>query len=592
MSHPRPIEGLEKMPSGIEGFDDITDGGLPRRGTTLLMGGPGSGKTVFALQMLVSGAMHHSTRGIFVAFEEHARRVSANAETFGWDMSYLEKEQLYFVDACLRPDVVKAGEFDLTGLLAALEAKAREMGAELIVFDAIDVLLSLLDNPAAECRELYRLHEWLAVNEFTGILTAKVEENKPRTAQRYGFMPFMADCAVLLCQRSADRVAVRTMRVIKYRGSSHVLNEVPFVIGPEGLEVGSSNGAHPEPQPFKDRVSTGIERLDAMLDGGLFRGTNALITGCSGTGKSMLAGSFIHAACRRGERSLFVSFDENSRDIVRDLASVGIGLAPHLANNLLRMKAMRSEAASAEEHFMVIKRLIAEHQPRCIVIDPLSALASVGGGPAARAVAERLIYLCRNAGMTVLFTSLLEGVDPHMETTPLHVSTIADSWIQISYGLNGGERNRALSIIKSRGSKHSNQLRELIFSDRGITLADPYTAGGEVLMGTLRIEKENAMRTEAERKRHEIEQRRRELDLVMAERDHHFEAAQRELNNRSEELETLTRAEETSSDEATQRQDAVVRKRDGELLHGQSVHSKPAVEKPASARVKNRGKSK
>jgi circadian clock protein KaiC len=587
MSHKGRTEVLAKMPSGIKGFDDITAGGMPRRGTTLLMGGPGSGKTVFALQMLVSGAMHHGTPGIFVAFEEHARRVSANAETFGWNMRHLEKERLYFVDACMRPDVVKAGEFDLTGLLAALEAKAREMGAQLIVFDAIDVLLSLLDDPAAECRELYRLHEWLANNEFTGILTTKVEENNPATAQRYGFMPFMAECAVLLSRRGADRGAVRTMRVLKYRGSPHALNEVPFVIGPTGLEVGSSNGAHPEPQPFKDRVSTGIERLDAMFNGGFYRGTNALITGSSGTGKSMLAGAFIDAACRRGERSLFISFDENSRDIVRDLASVSIGLAPHLASGLLRMKAVRAEAASAEEHFMLIKRLIAEHKPRCVAIDPLSALASADGEPVARAVAERLIYLCRNEGITVLFTSLLEGVDPHLETTPLHVSTIADSWIQISYALHDGERNRALSVIKSRGSKHSNQLRELIFSDTGITLTDPYTAGGKVLMGALRIEKENARRTETERKHHEIDQRRRELKLIMAERDHHLEAVERELRNRSEELETLTLAEKTSSDEATQRQDEVVRKRDDKLLEEQSDRSKPA-----SAEVKKRRKSK
>jgi circadian clock protein KaiC len=587
MSDKRTREVLAKMPSGIEGFDEITVGGLPRRGTTLLMGGPGSGKTVFALQMLVSGAMHHGTPGIFVAFEEHARRVSANAETFGWNMRHLEKEHLYFVDACMRPEVVKAGEFDLTGLLAALEAKAREMGAQLIVFDAIDVLLSLLDDPAAECRELYRLHEWLANNEFTGILTTKVEENNPATAQRYGFMPFMAECAVLLSQRGADRGAVRTMRVLKYRGSPHALNEVPFVIGPAGLEVGSSNGAHPEPQPFKDRVSTGIKRLDAMFDGGFYRGTNALITGSSGTGKSMLAGAFIDAACRRGERALFISFDENSRDIVRDLASVSVGLAPHLSSGLLRMKSVRSEAASAEEHFMLIKRLIAEHQPRCVAIDPLSALASVGGEPAARAVAERLIYLCRNAGITVIFTSLLEGIDPHLETTPLHVSTIADSWIQISYALDLGERNRALSILKSRGSKHSNQLRELIFSDTGITLTDPYTAGGKVLMGTLRIERENAVRTEGERKHQEIEQRRRELELAMAERDHCLETAQRELRNRSEELETLTLAEKTRTDEATQRQDEAVRKRDGEFI-SRTVRPLEA----GTAEVKKRRKSK
>lgn len=585
---PNPPEPVEKIRSGIEGFDDITAGGLPRRRTTLLMGGAGCGKTVFALQILVNGATHQGIPGIFVAFEETVGRVLANAETFGWKIQALGKKKLFFVDACMRSDVVKAGAFDLTGLLAALEAKAAEMGAKLIVFDAIDVLLNLLDDPTAECRELYRLHEWLLRHELTGILTTKVEDNEPATAQRYGFMPFMADCAVLLSQRVAERVAVRAMRVLKYRGSSHVLNEVPFVIGPEGVEVGSSNGVHPEPQPFTERVSTGVERLDTMVGGGFYRGTNALISGSSGTGKSTLAGAFINAACQRDERALFLFFDENTRDIVRDLSSVNIHLAPHLASGLLRMESVRSEAASSEEHFMHIKRLIQAHQPRCVAIDPLSALARVGGALAARAVAERLIYLCRNAYITVLFTSLIEGTDPHLETTPLHISTIADSWLQISYSLKGGERNRALSIIKSRGSKHSNQQRELIFDETGITLADPYTAGGEVLMGTLRHEKENTMRIDSERKRFEIEQKRREVALVMTERDHHLAAAQRDLRNRSEELETLTRAEKTISIDHAPRQDKAVQRNKSEPpsvpKEAESVAPKRAREPKVSRR--------
>jgi len=494
MSDKKRIAVMEKISTGIEGFDDITGGGLPLGRTTLLMGGPGCGKTVLALNILVGAAMRHGTPGIFVAFEENARRVSANAEAFGWDMRELKKKQIFFIDACLRSDVIKSGSFDLSGLLAVIESKSAEMGAKLIVFDAIDVLLSLLNDPAAECRELYRLYEWLINHDLTGILTTKVEDSKPATAQRYGFMPFMADCALLLTQRVTDRVAVRGMRVLKYRGSAHMLNEVPFMIGPSGVEVGSSNGVHPEPQPFEEKLSTGVEGLDAMLSGGIYRGTNLLITGSSGGGKTTLAGAFIEAACRRGERALFISFDENSRDIVRDLAAMSIRLAKHLAGGLLRMEAIRTEAGSSEEHFMRIKRFIAEHRPRVVAIDPLSALARVGGGLAARAVAERLIYLCRNAGITVLFTSLLEGIDPNLETTTLHVSTISDSWIQISYALLDGERNRALSIIKSRGSMHATQMRELIFNDTGITLAEPYAAGGTVLMGALRMEKENSLR--------------------------------------------------------------------------------------------------
>jgi circadian clock protein KaiC len=252
------------------------------------------------------------------------------------------------------------------------------------------------------------------------------------------------------------------------------------------------------------------------------------------------------------------------------------------------MEALRTEAASSEEHFMRIRRVIADHQPRCVVIDPLSALARVGGGLAARAVAERLIYLCRNQGITVLFTSLAEGTDPQLETTTLHISTIADSWIQLSYALQSGERNRALTIIKSRGSKHSNQLRELVFGDKGITLADSYAAHGEVLMGTLRIEKENAMRAEAERMRHEIEQKRREIEVILAERDLRLEAAQRDLRDRSEELDRLRSAQRTSIEEGILRQDEMVHQRDGDLLRKSAPAARPATRKPTSAKTKKR----
>lgn len=493
----RPIA---KYATGIEGLDDISNGGLPRGGTTLLMGGPGSGKTVLALQILANNATQHGIAGIFVAFEENPARLQANAITFEWRIPTPESNRLAFVDACVSPKVVKAGAFDLTGLLAILESKALQMGTKLIVFDAIDVLLNLLDDSAAECRELYRVHEWLMRNDLTGILTSKVDNNNSANAHRFGYMPFMADCAVMLSYQVTDRVAVRMVRILKYRGSAHVLNEVPFVIGPAGFEVGSSNGAHPEPQPFNERISTGIPRLDEMLAGGIYRGTNALITGASGTGKSMLAGKLIEAAGARGERGVYISFDENSKDIVRDLGTIRIDLQPHIKSGLLRMEAFRSESASSEEHFMRIKRTIKEHKPCFLVVDPISALARVGGGIAARGVAERLIYLCRNEGITVLFTSLPEGIDDHLETTPLHVSTISDTWLQITYSLLNGERNRAITIIKSRGTKHSNQLRELIFNDEGITLADPYTAGGKVLLGTMRQEKEMAVSTKEKRK--------------------------------------------------------------------------------------------
>jgi circadian clock protein KaiC len=580
---------VEKISSGIEGFDDITGGGFPRGRTTLLMGGPGCGKTVLALQALVHGASSHAAPGIFVAFEENVDLVRENAESFGWDVAKLEKKLFYFLNAQLNPDVVKAGAFDLTALLAGLEAQARKMDAKLVVFDALDVLLSLLDDREAERRELYRIQAWLKRTGLTGILTTKVEDATPSVTERYGFMPFMADSVVLLRQRVLERVAVREMRVVKYRGSRHVLNEVPFVIGDDGIEVGASNGVHPEPRPFKERVSTGIGRLDEMLDGGIYRGTNVLVTGSAGTGKTTVSSLFLEAACRRGERALFISFDENARDIVRDLASVGVQLAPYLKSGLLRIEAVRTEAASSEDHLIRIKHLLREHQPACVAVDPFSALVKVGGELAARNVAERLIYLCRNERITVFMTSLIEGTDVTLETTPLHISTLADSWLQLSYSLHAGERNRALTIIKSRGSKHSNQMRELIFSDSGITLTDPYKAGGEVLMGTLRIEKENAVRVEAERKRIEKEQKQREVELILAERDLRLVNAQRDLLNCSEELDVLALAEATNASEGHQRQDEVVRKRDNKLVREQKNGAKPEGGKPRKQVLSKQG---
>jgi circadian clock protein KaiC len=319
---------LGKMPTGVAEFDEITGGGLPRGRTTLIVGGPGSGKTVFALQTLVNSIRLWGEPALFVAFEENARQIVANAASFGWDLPALQQDKLFFLDAHLSLEMLTAGKFDLAGLLAGLQAKAAEMGARRIVFDSLDVLLTALDNPSLERQETYRLRDWLAQSDLTGIITIRGEDRELGTSARYGFMQFMADCVIHLSQHLEDRVSLRTLRVAKYRGSSFAENEFPFIIGTAGIEVGSTGVVQPLYEADTQRVSTGVERLDHMLRGGVYRGSSLLITGAPGTAKSTLAGVFIEAACRRGERCLYVTFDETATEMMRNFASVNIAAAP------------------------------------------------------------------------------------------------------------------------------------------------------------------------------------------------------------------------------------------------------------------------
>lgn len=487
-----PSPSRTKTPTGIEGLDAITKGGIPRGRTTLIEGGPGCGKTVFALQTLVNGARRYNEPGIFVAFEETAEQIVANASTFGWNLPALQRQKLFFLDAQIGPDFLKAGTFDLGGLLAAVGAKAKQIGARRIVFDAIDVTLTMLNDPVLERREMYRLHAWLLDRKMTAVITSKAHGRNEE--QPFGFMHFMVDCAFILKHRVVEGVAQRNVRILKYRGSGFEENEIPLVISTAGIEI-SGTAADRVPAPVSNkRVSSGIPRLDAMLGGGFHRGSAVLITGNPGTAKSTLCGAFTEAACQRGERVLFVNFDVDGSEAVRNMQSVHIHLGAHVETGLLAMVSARSLAASAEIQLIRIRNLAKAHRARAVVIDPVSALSKPGNEQAAHSVTERLVDWAKAAGL-ILFCSSLSGSNSgEGEATPLQVSTMADTWIHLSYVVKAGERNRALTIIKSRGTQHSNQVRELILSSGGITLADVYTAGGEVLMGTLRWEKEEAER--------------------------------------------------------------------------------------------------
>jgi circadian clock protein KaiC len=544
MKSESPHAKMTKALTGIQGFDEITDGGLPRGRTTLVMGGPGCGKTVFALQSLVNGAHLNKESSIFVAFEESTKQIVANAATFGWDLPALAKKKLFFLDARLSPEVVKSGEFDLIGMLNVLQAKANEIHATRIVFDGIDVLLGLLDDPTAERRELYRIRDWLVQTELTAIITQKTGASD--ADQRYGFLQFMVDCVVVLRHQVQDGSAFRNLRVMKYRGSGFTGDEFPISLTAEGMQLTNRGPAELKYGVTNERVSSGLPRLDHMLNGGYYRGSNVLISGAPGTAKSTLSGLFAAAACKRGERTLYVSFDEGAAQIVRNLQSVDIHLAPHLKSGVLAMYSTRTRGPNVEDQFGALRAKVREHKPRCLIVDPLSALSAKLSHLASADAAQQFLDFLKAEGITVVNTSLMNGISTD-EATATGISTIADTWIHLSYVVQDGERNRALTIVKSRGTGHSNQVRELTLANDGVTLTDVFVAQGKVLMGVARWEWEQEELAGAKRTKVAAELKRLQLQLSQAEAAARLQVVQTEMEARSAEIGLLADATGSAS---------------------------------------------
>ncbi|HWZ70024.1 MAG TPA: circadian clock protein KaiC [Casimicrobiaceae bacterium] len=540
---PRLARVPTKVPTGITGFDDITGGGLPRGRTTLLVGGPGSGKTIFALQFLVHGAQQCNEPGIFVAFEETSSRIATNAEGFGWKLPELRRKKLFFLDAQPTPDLVQSGNFDLSGMLAALESQIKAMKAQRIVFDALDIVVALLPDQTARRREIYRLHDWLLARGLTGVITSKsgVDDGSSINQDSFGFMQFMVDCAVILNHSVVMGVSQRNLRVQKFRGTSFDENQAPFVIGKNGVDVAVVRTlGHMDVRVTNERVSSGVERLDTMLGGGYYRGACVLITGFPGTAKTTLSGAFAEAACKRAEHTTFFSFDSDGAEVVRNLASVGIRLDRYVKNGCLDMISARTITGSAETFLARIKTIAEARRARCLVIDPVSTLSKAGNELTAHSVVERLIDWSKANGITLFCTSLLDEVSTESGST-LQISKIADTWIHLNYVVQAGERNRGLAIIKSRGTAHSNQVREMILSGAGVTLADTYTAGGEVLMGTLRWEKESADLVANEVNAVAGRLKRVKLDAEEAELEERMKSLQVELVAKQTEKALMTR---------------------------------------------------
>ncbi len=501
---------LEKAATGIRGFDQITGGGLPRGRPSLVCGGPGSGKTMFGMEFLIRGATELGEPGVFVSFEETALDLAKNVASLGFDVGALIDEKKLAIDHVRveRSEIEETGEYDLEGLFVRLGYAIDSIGAKRVVLDTIEALFSALPNEGILRAELRRLFFWLKERGVTAVITG---ERGEATFTRRGLEEYVSDCVIVLDQRVNEQLATRRMRIVKYRGSAHGTNEYPFLIHERGFSVLPSTSlglAHPAPD---ERVSTGIPQLDAMLGGeGVYRGSSVLVSGTAGSGKSSIAAHVAAACCARGERCLYFAFEESQAQILRNMRSIGIDLAPFVESGLLVFHTARPSLFGLEMHLAVMHQRVEELDPTIVIVDPVTNLFAAGTEVDVHAMLVRFIDFKKSRGITAFFTSLTSGAESLQETA-LGISSLMDTWLLLRFVEGNGERNRGLQVLKSRGTAHSNQIREVVMTDQGIRLLDAYTGSSGVLTGTARVVQESREQIEAVVKREDVERRRREL---------------------------------------------------------------------------------
>jgi circadian clock protein KaiC len=506
-----PIAQLPKCPTGIQGLDEITEGGLPQGRPTLVCGSAGCGKTLLGMEFLVRGATQYNEPGVFISFEETAEELTQNVASLGWNLNQLIAEKQIEID-CFYIDpaeIQETGEYNLEGLFIRLGMAIDSIGAKRIVLDTIETLFSGLSNAGIVRAELRRLFRWLKARGMTAIITGERGEN---SLTRQGLEEYVSDCVIRLDQRTHDEFSTRRLQIVKYRGSQHGSNEYPFLIESDGISVLPLTSIGLDHQVSNDRISSGIPRLDAMLEGkGYFRGSSILITGMAGTGKSTIAAHFAAAVCRRGEKCLYIAFEEAPQQILRNMRSVGLDLEPYQQQGLLQIRALRPTAHSLELHLVQIHRWTNTFQPTTIVIDPMSNLTLTGSLLQAKSFFMRLIDYLKSQQITVLMTNLIVGGAP-LEHTEIGVSSLMDTWLEVRSVEGNGERNRLLLLLKSRGMEHSNQVREFRLTSQGIDLVDVYLGQNQVLTGTARSIQEAIDQQERLRKQQQLATRRRELE--------------------------------------------------------------------------------
>ena len=525
---------LLKSPTGINGLDDVTNGGLPAGRPSLICGAAGCGKTLFAMTFLVNGASRFGEPGVFMSFEERADDLIENVASLGYDVGNLIADGRMIIDHVrIEPaEIEVSGEYDLEALFVRLGYAIDRIGAKRVVLDTIEALFSGLTDQAILRAELRRLFSWLKDKGVTAIITAERGEGQ---LTRYGIEEYVSDCVILLDNRVFDQVTTRRLRIVKYRGSAHGTNEYPFLIDDRGISVMPITSAGLEHQTSADVVPTGVADLDHMFGiGGFFRGSSVLISGLAGTGKSTFSASFADAVCQRGERCLYFAFEESPAQIVRNMRSAGIDLARHVENGLLRFEAARPSLFGLEMHLARMNRDIEEFEPATVIVDPISAFRGVQSE--IHAALLRLVDVCKGRGVTALFTSLSLAAD-HVTESDRSVSSLMDTWISLTDVEANGERNRVLYLLKSRGMKHSNQMREYLLTDHGIQLIEPYIGQRGVLTGAARLAQEGLERVDElerlqvqQQRRRTLARKRKAVERQIAELQAALEAEEEEAN--------------------------------------------------------------
>jgi len=544
-SNPQPgpeCYRLEKAPTGIKGFDEISGGGLPRGRCTLVSGAAGSGKTIFGLEFLVQGATTYAEPGVLMCFEESSLNLSQDVSSLGFNLPELVRNKQLVIESCrINPaEVVTVGDFDLEGLFLRLEQAIEAVGAKRVVLDPIETLLATYGNTPTMRGELLRLFDWLNERGLTSVVIG--ERGRQGELTRFGVEEYVSDCVIMLDQRVENEISTRRLRLVKYRGSAHGTNEFPFTISSRGFIVLPITAVKLVYSAGKERISTGLPQLDQMLGGGLYRHSSVLISGHTGTGKTTLIANFLCEAARRGERSLFVSSEESPEQLVRDMASVAIDLQHWIDGGLLKIWAERTTSQGMEERLARMENLIEEFQPLLVGLDTIGSLGQVGQDPAVNATVVRTIDLLRSRGITAVLTVLTHADVEKGDV--VGVSAIIDTWLLVKNLETDGERNRLLYIVKSRGSNHSNQVREFRLTSQGPELVDVVIGPEGVITGSSRLIFEDKQKRLALSSLNEMKRKHRSLQRHRLEIESQIELLRSQFQEDSDELELITLEEE------------------------------------------------